>query len=74
MSARAPSGRGTGAVGGIQNSLLFYGLHLYNNAFRYFRLGYASALAWFLLLLILATTLVLLLGHLARRVYYAGER
>jgi multiple sugar transport system permease protein len=66
-------GRGSGAIGGIQGSLLFYGLHLYNNAFRYFELGYASALAWILLLVILATTLVML--RLSRsRVYYEGER
>jgi len=67
------TGRGSGAVGGIQNSLLFYGLNLYNNAFRYFKIGYASALAWFMLLVILATTLVLL--RVSRnRVYYEGER
>jgi len=65
--------RGSGAIGGIQNSLLFYGLHLYNNAFRYFRLGYASALAWMLLLVILAFT-VLMLWVSRRRVYYASER
>jgi ABC-type sugar transport system permease subunit len=66
-------GRGSGAVGGVQNSLLFYGLNLYNNAFRYFRIGYASALAWFLLLLILVTTVVLLRASRSR-VYYEGER
>jgi multiple sugar transport system permease protein len=66
-------GRGSGAVGGIQNSLLFYGLNLYNNAFRYFKIGYASALAWFLLVVILATT-VLLLRVSRSRVYYEGER
>ena len=49
-------GRGTGAVGGTQNSLLFYGLSIYNQAFRYFQLGYASAMAWVLMLIILATT------------------
>ncbi len=65
--------KGSGAVGGIQNSLLFYGLHLYNNAFRYFRLGYASALAWVLLLVILGFT-ILMLWVSRRRVYYAGER
>jgi multiple sugar transport system permease protein len=65
--------RGSGAIGGIQNSLLFYGLHLYNNAFRYFRLGYASALAWMLLLVILGFT-VLMLWVSRRRVYYASER
>ncbi|MEA2613495.1 MAG: multiple sugar transport system permease protein [Chloroflexota bacterium] len=66
-------GRGSGAVGGTQNSLLFYGLSIYNQAFRYFQLGYASAMAWILLLIILATTIVLLWVS-RRRVYYAGER
>jgi len=66
-------GRGTGAVGGTQNSLLFYGLSIYNQAFRYFQLGYASAMAWILLLIILATTIVLMWIS-RRRVYYAGER
>jgi multiple sugar transport system permease protein len=63
----------SGAVGGIQNSLLFYGLNLYNNAFRYFKIGYASALAWVLLVIILLTTVVML--RVSRsRVYYEGER
>jgi multiple sugar transport system permease protein len=65
-------GRGSGAVGGTQNSLLFYGLSIYNQAFRYFQLGYASAMAWVLMLIILATT-GLLLWLSRRRVYYAGE-
>ncbi len=60
------------AVGGTQNSLLFYGLFLYNNAFRYFHMGYASALAWFLLIIILAATFGLF--RLSRgRVYYEGD-
>ena len=64
---------GSGAVGGVQNSLLFYGLNLYNNAFRYFKMGYASALAWVLLLIILLTTVIML--RLSRgRVYYEDER
>jgi multiple sugar transport system permease protein len=61
--------KGSGPVGGIGNSLLFYGLNLYNNAFRYFRLGYASALAWVLLLIILGFT-VAMLWVSRRRVYY----
>jgi len=61
------------SIGGIQNSLLMYGLHLYNNGFRYFRMGYASALAWLLLLTILVATVVLL--RVSRgRVYYESER
>jgi multiple sugar transport system permease protein len=60
-------------VGGVQNSLLLYGLNLYNAAFRYFRMGYASALAWILLLIILGATFALL--RVSRnRVYYEGEK
>lgn len=61
------------AIGGIQNSLLFYGLNLYNYAFRYFQMGYASALAWFLLVTILLAT-VALLRVSRNRVYYESER
>ena len=32
--------------GGPRYATLFYVLHLYFNAFQYFRMGYASALAW----------------------------
>jgi multiple sugar transport system permease protein len=63
-------GRGNdGSIGGVQNSLLFYGLNLYNNGFRYFQMGYASALAWILLVMILIATLVLLRAS-RNRVYY----
>jgi multiple sugar transport system permease protein len=65
--------KGSGPIGGIANSLLFYGLNLYNNAFRYFRLGYASALAWVLLVIILGFTVAMLWAS-RRRVYYESER
>lgn len=59
--------------GGPSDSTLFVLLHVYNNAFRYFRLGYASAIAWVLFVIILAFTL--LQFRLARRwVYYESER
>jgi len=45
--------------GGPSNSTLFFGLYLYRNAFRYFEMGYASALAWVLLLVILTLTIIL---------------
>ena len=44
--------------GGPSNATLFYMLNLYNNAFRYFKMGYASALAWVLFLIILAITII----------------
>jgi multiple sugar transport system permease protein len=66
-------GRGSGAVGGQNGSLLFYGIELYNEAFRYFDMGYASALAWVLLIVILITTAVML--RVSRsRVYYEEGR
>ena len=44
--------------GGPLNSTLFYNLYLYYKAFDDFDMGYASALAWLLLLLALLITLV----------------
>jgi multiple sugar transport system permease protein len=43
--------------GGPGDSTMFYAYYLFNNAFRYFKMGYASALAWILFLIILALTL-----------------
>lgn len=40
------------------DSLLFFTLYLYNEAFAYFRMGYASALAWVLLAIIAAFTAI----------------
>jgi multiple sugar transport system permease protein len=48
--------------GGPANSTLFYVLYLYRNAFQYFQMGYASALAWLFFLIILAFTGVQLAG------------
>ena len=45
--------------GGPNNATLFYGLYFYLNAFRYFRMGYASAMAWLLFLFALLITLIL---------------
>ncbi|MBX7258188.1 MAG: extracellular solute-binding protein [Candidatus Hydrogenedentes bacterium] len=44
--------------GGPADSTLFYVYYLFNNAFRYFKMGYASAQAWVLFLLVLLLTLV----------------
>lgn len=41
---------------GPADSALFYGLHLFREAFFKYRLGYASALAWILFAIILALT------------------
>jgi multiple sugar transport system permease protein len=58
--------------GGPAYATYFYGLHLYQTAFRSFDMGYGSALAWFLFTVILVLTLIQI--SLSRRwVYYAGD-
>jgi multiple sugar transport system permease protein len=63
----------TNGDGGPNNSLEFYGVYLYRNAFRYFKMGYASALAWILALIILVCCL-LIYRTSARWVFYGGEQ
>ncbi|MDP9096330.1 MAG: sugar ABC transporter permease [Pseudomonadota bacterium] len=46
----------SGGTGGPINSTLFYTLYLYQEAFGFFRMGYASALAWVLVLIVSAVT------------------
>lgn len=58
--------------GGPENSTLFYSLYLFQNAFQYFRMGHASAMAWMLFLVTaLATFLVWRIS--LRYVYYEGQ-
>ncbi len=64
--------RFTGSLGAPLNSALFYSLYLYEAAFSYNAMGYASALAWVLFIIVLV--LALLLFRTARRwVYYETE-
>jgi multiple sugar transport system permease protein len=59
--------------GGPLNSTLFYVLFLYRQAFQFFRMGYAAALAWVLFLIVLVLTAILFRsGHFW--VYYEGKR
>jgi multiple sugar transport system permease protein len=58
--------------GAPNNSTEFYSMYLYRNAFRFFKMGYASALAWFLFLIILVFTLIIFRTS-ARWVHYQGE-
>ncbi|RKP46710.1 sugar ABC transporter permease [Cohnella endophytica] len=59
--------------GGPQNSTLFFNFYLFDHAFQNFKMGYASALAWVLFLLILGLTLLVVRSS-AAWVYYEGER
>jgi multiple sugar transport system permease protein len=58
--------------GGPANATLTYVLYLYRNAFEYFRMGYAAALAWILLVIILIVTALQFWGS-RHWVYYEGE-
>ncbi len=48
----------SGGTGGPINATLFYTLYLYQEAFGYLRMGYAAALAWLLVLAIVAVTAI----------------
>jgi len=59
--------------GGPNYATYFYVLHLFNNAFGYARMGYASALAWVLFIIVLILTAVVLRSS-QYWVFYAGEK
>ena len=59
--------------GGPSNASLFYMLHLYRNAFEYFRLGYGSSLALILFLYIIVLSTLVFRSSTAW-VYYEGNR
>jgi multiple sugar transport system permease protein len=61
-----------GTTGKPQESLLMYMVHLYRNAFRYFNMGYASALAVVLFVVIMVITL-LIFRSTRSWVFYEGE-
>lgn len=46
--------------GGPENSLLFYSLYLYQNGFSFLKMGYASAMAWILFIIILAISIAVM--------------
>ncbi len=53
-------GRLPGDIGGVGNSLLFYASNLYREGFTFLKFGYASAEAWFMLILVLLITFIIL--------------
>jgi multiple sugar transport system permease protein len=55
----------SGGTGGPADSTLFYTLYLYQQGFRYLNMGYASALAW---------TLVVIIGGLTAVNFLASRR
>ena len=59
--------------GGPAKSTYFYVLYLYEEAFKYHNMGYASALAWILFLLIFVLTLIVLRVS-KQMVYYESDQ
>jgi len=64
---------GLATPGGPQRSALFYMLYLYVKSFREFRMGYGSALAWILAVIILVLTLIVF-STSKRWVFYEAQK
>lgn len=62
----------SGGTGGPARATLFYNLYLYQNAFRYFHMGYASTMAWVLFIIVLGLTLLIFRSS-EIWVYYEGQ-
>lgn len=58
--------------GGPLNSTYFYAMYVYENAFKYFKMGYSSANAWFMFLIVLGLSMLVFKSS-AAWVYYEGE-
>ncbi len=63
------SGDGSGKPAG---SLLFYNLHVWNNAFKNFKTGYANAMAWFLFAVVMIITIIVQRTQ-SKWVFYEGD-
>lgn len=62
-----------GGRGGVLNSTLFYTLHMYIQGWTYHEMGYASAMAWMLLLIIGAITAIVFISSRWWVSYGTGE-
>ncbi len=62
-----------GGRGGVLNSTLFYTLHMYIQGWAYHEMGYASAMAWVLLLIIGVITALIFRSSKLWVSYGAGE-
>ena len=58
--------------GGPLHSTYFYAMHVYNNAFKHYKMGYSAANAWFMFLIILSLTMLIFRSS-AVWVYYESE-
>jgi multiple sugar transport system permease protein len=62
----------TGGVGSPAQSMMFYAMQLYREAFEYFNMGQAEAMAWMLFLVVLILSYIVFRTS-TRWVYYGGE-
>lgn len=58
--------------GGPLGSTYFFAMYIYDNAFKYFDMGYAAAMSWIMFALVLAMSLLVLKSS-AAWVHYEGE-
>jgi multiple sugar transport system permease protein len=64
---------GTGTAGGQSEAALFYSIYIFRNAFEYFNMGFASAMAWLLFAISMVVTAVNI--FVSRRfVFYQGSQ
>lgn len=68
----ASSQKGNGSLGGVQNSLMFYAVNIYNEGFRYLNFGYASTLSTVMLIGMIIVT-ALIFKSSKKWVYYGGK-
>lgn len=66
------SGSEYAVSGGPSNSLLFYSIYLYENGFSYLKMGYASAMAWILMIIVMIVTMIVFKSS-KKKVHYGGE-
>lgn len=59
-------------TGGPANSTMLYPMYLFQNAFQFFKMGYACAMAWLLFVAVVVMTTILFKST-AKFVYYGGE-
>ena len=62
----------TNGTGSPAKSTLLYALYLYRTSFNYLKMGYASAMAWLLFLVIFGATIAVMVSS-KRWVHYHGE-
>jgi multiple sugar transport system permease protein len=61
----------TGGNGSPADAAMFYVLYVYQQAFQFYKMGYASALAWLLFVIVMIATLIQF--KFSGWVYYEGE-